>query len=167
MSTAYPHHEEASVALSATPAAAFALLDDHRRLSSHMESSSLMMAGSVVRIETDDGGGRAVGSRISLVGRVLGLRLSVDEVVVERVPPWRKSWETVGEPRLMVIGPYRMGFIVEALGATSRVTIWIDYGPPARSALLGWLAGRAYARWCTARMARDAAAQLEGQPPRR
>ena len=42
-------------------------------------------------------------------GRILGLKLSLDEVVTERDPPARKVWETVGVPRLLVIGPYRMG----------------------------------------------------------
>lgn len=31
--------------------------------------------------------------------------------MVERQPPWRTVWETVGTPRLLVIGGYRMGFV--------------------------------------------------------
>lgn len=156
----YDQHEQASVMLAASPEAAFAMLDDHRHLSSHMEASSLMMAGTSMRLERDEGDGRELGSHIRMQGRVLGMRLALDEVVVERVPPWRKAWETVGEPRLLVIGRYRMGFTTEALQGRSRVTVWIDYALPAASPWLGRLAGRAYARWYTARMARDAVAQL-------
>jgi hypothetical protein len=164
MNTTYPRHEEASAVLAATPASVFALLDDHRRLSSHMESSSLMMAGSSMRIETDEREGREVGSRIRLTGRVLGLALSVEEAVVERVPSWRKAWETVGEPRLLVIGPYRMGFNIRPDPAGSLVTVWIDYALPTDLPLLGRLVGRAYARWCTARIVRDAATHLRANP---
>lgn len=158
MAATYPFHEEATASLACSPATAFDWLDDHRRLSSHMDSSSLMMAGSSMHIEVDEHGGRSVGSRIRLAGRVLGLRLSVEEVVTERTPPWRKAWETVGTPRLLVIGPYRMGFAVATEAVATRVTIWIDYA--AASSILGRLAGRAYARWCTARMLRDASAGL-------
>ncbi|MFO1213357.1 MAG: SRPBCC family protein [Burkholderiaceae bacterium] len=165
MKSAYGRHAEASAVLAATPAAAFAFLDDHRRLSSHMESSSMMMAGSAMKIETDEFRGQEIGSRIRTAGHALGLALAVEQVVIERDPPWRKTWETVGQPRLLVIGAYRMGFVVQPDAAGSRVTVWIDYAPPKGNALLGRLFGRVYARWCTARMAHDAAARLEPAAP--
>jgi len=132
----------------------FDALDDHRRLAAHMESNTLIMAGARMAIELDEGGGRAVGSRIGMTGRVLGMALRVDEVVTTYEPPWRKVWETIDEPRLLVIGRYRMGFGVETLGSGSRVRIWIDYRLPA-GGLARWLGaavGRLYARWCTRQM---------------
>jgi hypothetical protein len=165
MESFYGHHEEAGAVLAATPAAAFAFLDDHRRLSSHMESSSMMMAGSAMKIETDEFHGQQVGSRIRMAGHALGLTLAVEAVVIERDPPWRKTWETVGRPRLLVIGAYRMGFVIRPDAAGSRVRVWIDYALPKGSALLGRLFGRVYARWCTARMAHDAAARLGPAAP--
>lgn len=47
---------------------------------------------------------------IRLTGRAFGVQLSVEEVVFERVPPKRKAWVTTGQPNLLVIGHYRMGF---------------------------------------------------------
>ena len=46
-------------------------------------------------IETDAGGGRAVGSRMRLAGRVLGIDLAVEGEVTERQPPYRKVWQTL------------------------------------------------------------------------
>lgn len=149
-------HEETSAEVGAPPEQVFAFLDDHRNLSGHMEKSSLMMAGSSMRIETDERHGQVVGSHIRLDGRVLGIALSLDEVVTEHDPPRRKAWQTVGEPRLLVIGGYRMGFDVHAASRGSGVRMWIDYDLP-RSApgrWLGRLFGRAYARWCTEQMLR-------------
>ena len=67
MSThAFPLREEAGALVNASPLVLFELLDDHRRLSAHMEKSSWMMLGSRMELRLDAGGGRAVGSRIHL-----------------------------------------------------------------------------------------------------
>ena len=95
--------------------------------------------------------------------------LSLEEVVTEHTPPTRKVWMTVGTPRLLVIGPYRMGFVlVPARGGANSggsdggvtLTVFIDYALPERgpSRLLGWMFGHWYARWCTGRMVADAQA---------
>jgi hypothetical protein len=89
-------------------------------------------------------------------------------VVTECAPPRRKVWETVGTPRLLVIGPYRMGFEVSPEGAAgSRLRVFIDYalptGAPAR--WLGRALGGAYARWCTHRMVRDAVSHFGAGAP--
>lgn len=155
----YPHHYAAAVGIRATPPEVFAFADDHSRLSSHMGRRSWAMAGFAMAIECDELAGRSIGSKLKLSGSMFGLRLEVEEAVVERNPPWRKAWETIGEPRLLVIGSYRMGFVIDDLGATSRFTVFIDYElprrPPAR--WFGRLFGGWYARWCTERMARDTA----------
>lgn len=150
----YPFHFEASIDLPGSQRSVFDTLDDHRRLAAHMESNTLMMAGARMAIELDEHRGQAVGSRIGMTGRVLGMALRVDEMVTTYEPPWRKVWETVDEPRLLIIGRYRMGFGVEPLGTGSRVRIWIDYRlPPGGLARwLGAAVGRLYARWCTQQM---------------
>jgi len=150
------HHSEADVA--AQPEELFALLDDHARLARHMEKPTLMTMGSVFHIETDSLRGRAMGSVIRMSGTVLGARLSVEEVVTEYRPPLSKAWETCGEPRLLVVGDYRMGFNIAPRNGVSRLTVFIDYNLPERgmSWWLGRMFGGLYARWCTRRMTEDA-----------
>ncbi|TXH86950.1 MAG: SRPBCC family protein [Rhodoferax sp.] len=152
-------HEEATVQVAASPEAVFRLLDDHQRLAAHMEKPSLMMAGATMHIDTDARKGQALGSVITLTGRVLGLHLSVTEQVNEYAPPLRKAWETTGTPQLLVIGPYRMGFVLTPHETGSQLRVWIDYDAPAGgwSRWLSRLLGRSYARWCVQRMAADAA----------
>ena len=137
----------------------FAFVDDHSKLSSHMSRRSWMMGGGAMSIETDAMGGRAVGSKIRLSGSVLGVLLSVEEVVIERLPPHRKMWRTCGEPKLLVIGAYQMGVDVEPRGKESLLRVFIDYAYPTRGIwrLLGSLFAVSYAKWCTGRMAHDAA----------
>ena len=116
-------------------------------------------------IDVDAGRGQRIGSQIRMSGRVLGILLSLDEVVVEREPSSRKAWETVGEPRLLVIGPHRMGFTVLPDTSGSRLEVFIDYdlpkGPVSRR--LGRLFGGFYARWCTRRMVDDAVTHFRAE----
>ena len=70
----------------------------------------------------------------------------------------KKTSETVAEPRLLVIGPYRMGFDLMQQNTTVQLRVAIDYELPTQgiSWLLGRLFGRSYAKWCTRQMVRDA-----------
>ena len=102
--------------------------------------------------------GRMPVSLVRLSSSAFGLRLSVAEVVTERVPPRSKTWETIGEPRLLVIGAYRMGFTLARRGADTAVRVAIEYDIPERGfpRPLGQLLANYYARWCTRRMVIDA-----------
>lgn len=175
----FPYHAEAQGRLRAAAGRVFAFLDDHARLAAHMTRRSWRMGWSRMNLQFDEGAGQALGSRIRLEGRVLGVRLSLEEEVTEHTPPIRKVWATVGTPRLLVIGPYRMGFTLGAgdfaandVGADQvTLTVFIDYALPARglSWLLGRIVGHWYARWCTRRMVADtetAFATAVPAPPR-
>jgi len=119
-----------------------------------MASSSWMMAGGSMKLESDERHGRAVGSHIRMSGSMLGLRLSLDEVIARRDPPFRKAWETVGTPRLIILSWYRMGVRLDRSEGGTRVTIFIDYRRPAGLAgrVLSALFGGLYARWCVRQM---------------
>ncbi|MEJ6846871.1 polyketide cyclase [Sinorhizobium fredii] len=115
--------------------------------------------------EFDDAQGRAVGSVIRMEGIILGVRLSVEEVVIERQPPRRKSWETRGRPNLLVIGAHRMGFEIGDSDGAARLRVFIDYDYPGSvlGRILGWTFGPIYARWCVKRMAEDAVRTFQRQ----
>lgn len=111
-----------------------------------------MMAGGSMQLVLDDQNGRTIGSHVVMRGKVLGFDLLVDEVVIERVPFEKKTWETV-EDRLVVIGPYRLGFRIASRAPTgSTLTVWIDYDLPSRRRWLGRLGGSMYADWCVRQM---------------
>jgi hypothetical protein len=155
---AYRHTEAVTVDVAADPVTLFEHLDDQERLASHMMQSSAMMAGSSMNFAFDQGRGRTLGSRIGMSGKVLGIALEMSEIVIERDPPRRKVWQTEGEPRLLVIGAYRMGYDIAPKGPGSRLGVFIEYDLPAWPwRLLGLIAGRVYARWCVRAMANDAA----------
>jgi hypothetical protein len=156
-----PFHYETTGVLNVPVDAAFAHLDDFHKLSAHMERPSGMMAGSKMNIEIDEGGGRAVGSVVRMTGRMLGLQLSLREVVTERTPPRRKAWRTL-DTDLVVIGPYELGFELRESGPATALRVFIDYDLPSKGVgrWLGRLFGGTYAKWCTDKMAADAVAQF-------
>jgi hypothetical protein len=154
----YAHHDEISVDVSAAAAPLFDHLDDQERLGAHMNKPSMMMLGGRMFYGFDAARGRAVGSVIRMGGNFLWLNLFVEEVVSEHERPLRKTWETRGAARLLIIGPYRMGFEIEAVGELSRLRVFIDYDAPKSfvGRVFGALLAPVYARWCVQRMAEDA-----------
>ena len=161
-----PLHCESNGLVQAPMDRAFAHIDDHTRLSSHMRERSWRTGGGRMETEMDSGQGQKVGSRIRLSGRVFGVGLSVEEIVVERDPACRKVWETTGTPKLLVSGRYRMGFELAPHGKGSMLRVFIEYALPERGLArwLGRLFGRYYARWCTQHMVDDAIKYFESRP---
>jgi Polyketide cyclase / dehydrase and lipid transport len=151
-----------TVALDAHADEVFAFADDFTQLSSHMNTSSAMMMGSTMLTSFDEGRGQAIGSHVRMSGRMLGIDLFLDEVIREREPPRRKVWETVGTPRLLVIGGYRLGFDIAPTGPGVVLRVFIDYFLPASpwQRLLGHVLGGMYARWCVRQMVDGAAARF-------
>ena len=155
----FPFHHESTGPANAPVERVFAFLDDPKALAAHMGESSMMMLGSRMSIKADAGGGRVIGSKIQMHGRMMGIRLSLEEVITKRQAPAMKVWETIGTPKLLVISHYRMGFELTRNGASSMVRVFIDYSPPTNppGSWLGHLLGAVYARWCTRQMVMGAA----------
>lgn len=87
-----PLHNENEAEVLASSEQVFGLVDDHARLSAHMSQPSWRMGGARMETTVDEGQGQRIGSHIRMSARVLGLRLSLDEVITEREPPTRKVW---------------------------------------------------------------------------
>ncbi len=149
---------KATARIAADPQRAFDHLDDQVALAAHMTKRSAMMGGGRMTYAFDAARGQAVGSHIRMGGSAFGLSLDVDEVVTVREPPRRKAWATTGQPRLLVISGYRMGFDIEPVGSASRLTVWIEYDLPSHglAKLLAAPFAAMYARWCVNRMLVDA-----------
>ncbi|MFA5933191.1 MAG: SRPBCC family protein [Microgenomates group bacterium] len=141
-------HYEESVIIPASPEEVFNFVDDHTKLSSHMNESSWMMGGGKMNTSIDEKGGKEVGSHIQMSGKVLGIDLYLDEVVTCREPPRLKIWETVGAPKLLVVGSYQMKAEIKPQDEASLLEVSIDYELPTKHAWLGKLFGGFYAKWC-------------------
>jgi len=136
---------------------AFGFLDNPMKLSSHMGKSSMMMAGSKMSLEIDGKNGQEVGSIIKMKGEMTGIQLFLQEKVIERVPPFKKYWQTFGQQKLLIIDQYKMGFQLNEDQGKTHLTISIDYNIPKSGfeMLLGKMFSRMYAKWCVRQMIHD------------
>jgi len=147
---------ESSIALKTVPKEIFAYIDDHKSFSSHMAKPSWMMGGGSMKVTMDKGNGQRIGSHIRLNGKAFGINLFLDEVITKYTPPHIKSWETVGTPKLLVIGSYKMGIEIKEEDNGSNVHVFIDYQLPKTNIWLGILFSKLYAKWCVHKMIRGA-----------
>ena len=166
----YARYAETSGPIEASPTAIYEFLDDQSNLSAHMRQSSGMMLGSSMDIHMESDHTRHVGSKFGFTGRILGIPLSVEEIVTGREPPVSKTWQTIAEPRLWVIGRYMMGFELAPRGtAGTTLRVYIRYDLPAGgfTRLLGRMFGGLYAAWCTRQMVVDAQNHFDHHPAQR
>ena len=145
-------HFEKNIIIPATPEMIFQNVDDHSRFSSHMNKSSWMMGGGKMDVSVDVGHGQKVGSHIRLSGKAFGIKLYLDEVITHYEPPFTKTWETVGIPKLLIIGSYRMSISIKPQNNQSLLNISIDYDLPKTNVWFGRLFSGIYARWCVKQM---------------
>ena len=152
--TQFTYHFADEAVTAAPPAVLFAHLDRHSQLSAHMTRRSWMMGGGKMDITTDDGGFQRLGSRLRLAGRAFGLTLFLEEEITDYRPPQMKVWRTIGSPRLLIIGHYRMGFEITAAPTGSRLRVFLDCDLPSGvvTRLLGRLLAPMYGQWCVRNM---------------
>ncbi|MGV1827116.1 MULTISPECIES: hypothetical protein [Rhizobium/Agrobacterium group] len=98
----YPHSAQADVEVTTSAERLFDYMDEQAKPGRRMQRSSIMMLWGSMAYDFDEARGRSIGSVIKMTGKVAGLKLYVDEVVIQRQRPFLKAWETVGEPRLLV-----------------------------------------------------------------
>ncbi|MEP7167442.1 MAG: SRPBCC family protein [Candidatus Woesebacteria bacterium] len=146
------HHYEESRVVNASPDEVFSYIDDHSKFSSHMNQSSWMLGGGKMATTVDQEKGQVVGSHIKMDGIVFGFHVFLDEMVTYRQPPRIKVWETVGIPRLLIIGHYQMKVEIQSVEAGSKISVSIEYQLPDTHQWLGKLFSAWYAKWCVRQM---------------
>ncbi len=157
-SKSYPKHFLSSIEIAASPEEIFSLLDDPRKISSHMEKSSWMMAGSSMKIELDQKKGKELGAEIILRGSMMSIPLFVRERITERQPPNGKFWKQLGFRKCS--SSISTGWDLKLNRRAQHLSfryLLITVPTALGQHLLGLLFGKVYARWCTEQMAKDAA----------
>lgn len=145
----YEEHYEDSIFIPAPAQDVFNYVDDHSKYYSHVTKFA-QVAGGCMDLQMDEGHGQSVGSHIRLSGKVLGKSLSPEEVITKREPPHRKTWETVGIPKFLIVGQYNVQIEPQGNGSVLRVTFYSD--PPKESGALRRLFSKAYTKLCAREM---------------
>lgn len=141
----------------------FAFLDDLSKTGMHMSERSMMMMGSKLELERLPGPEKGEGATFRWSGKVLGLPVNFTETVTRWKKNEEKVWETVGEPRMIILGWYRMRLTTEPKKSGTSVLLEIQYEPPKGFfyKLLSAFLARQYAGWCLNQMLGDTKKGLE------
>ncbi len=156
-----------SVVIEAPAQQVFAFMDDVKNVGFHMSGrSSMAMMGSRLDIAVLSPQSTGVGATYRMWGKMMGLTIDFSETVTKYTAGHEKVWETIGEPKLLIMSSYVMRVIVDPLSSSSsRLTISLTYAPP-RSLFwrsVGALLGGWYGRWCLRNMCQDAKAAMARQ----
>ena len=145
-----PWHFEQAIDIKARPQDVFAFVDDIHHTGWHMEKSSMPMMGGKMEVEILSKNRTGLGAAYRWTGRVLGMPIDFSETVVKYAKDKERVWRTIGEPKIIIIGHYEMGFKLTTIQRSTRLTIYISYElpKPLFGKFLGWLLSGWYSKWC-------------------
>jgi len=117
-----PWHFEKSIDIHASPAEVFAYVDDIHHTGFHMEKSSMPMMGGKMQVEILSRNTRGLGASYRWTGGVLGMPIDFSETVVNWVKGKERVWRTIGDPKIIIMGHYEMGFSLTPIPSGTRLT---------------------------------------------
>lgn len=135
----------------------FARMDDLSKTGMHMSNSSMMMMGSKLMLEQLPGPSQGLGASFHWSGSVMGMPIDITETVTKWVVNKEKIWETIGTPKIIILGWYRMILKTEAVKEGTEASLQIDYTKPrgAFRIILYYLLSHWYCNWCLNNMLND------------
>lgn len=143
-------HLSSQIVVQATPAEVFGRLDDMHEIGKHMTESSMPLMGSKLKFEILSPNVTDVGATYRYYGKIMGLTLDITEVVRRYILNEEKFWETIGEPKIIIMSHYVLGFLLKPVNGGTQATFSIDYEIPAHGLgrVLGMFLSNWYAHWC-------------------
>jgi hypothetical protein len=146
-----------------TPEKVFAQLDDFSKTGMHMSQSSMMMAGSKLKLEQLSTNSIGVGAKYRWYGKMIGMTIDFSEKVTKWQPPVLKEWETIGEAKIIIMSWYRMWFEITPSENGTIAKLSVSYLPPKHwfYKILSFFFAKWYCNWCLNNMLSDSKRNLE------
>lgn len=140
----------------------FETMDDLGVTGMHMTQSSVMMAGSKLRLTFLTSQHKGLGTCYRWDGSFLGMKIDFTVVVTRWIQGIEKVWETVGEPRLLIFSWFSMYLHTTKMPGGTLAELSISYEKPKGSffRLLSTLFAKKYCRWCLNNMLKDTQRKL-------
>lgn len=128
----------------------FETIDDLGVTGMHMAQSSVMMAGSKLRLTFLTSQHKGLGTCYRWYGSFLGMKIHFTVVVTRWIEGIEKIWETVGEPRLLIFSWFSMHLHTTKMPGGTLAELSISYEKPKGwyFRLLSTLFAKMYCRWC-------------------
>lgn len=138
-------------------------MDDLSKTGMHMSENSIMMMGSKLVLEQMPGPSKGVGATFHWNGKVMGMPVDIIETVTKWVENKEKVWETIGSPKIIILGWYRMRLKTASANEGTNTSLQIEYTEPKGwfYKILSFLFAGWYGRWCLNNMLYDTKRKLE------
>ncbi|MFZ5552854.1 MAG: SRPBCC family protein [Bacteroidota bacterium] len=147
--------------INASPEKAFAFMDNIENTGMHMTKKNTAMMGSRLTIEWLSENKTGLGTKYRWTGKVAGMNMDFTVEVTKWENGKEKIWETVGEPKLIVLSWYRMFLTLEPdENGNTIALLGIDYRRP-KGGVLGFFLAKRYAAWCVNSMLNDTKKHFE------
>jgi hypothetical protein len=147
----------------ASPEEVFRHIDDLGVTGMHMTKSSIMMMGSKLHLNFLTENKTGLGSRYRWSGSMMGLDMNFTVAVTKWVDGKEKTWETVGQTKMIIYSWYRMNLVVRTMESLTEAELSISYEKPCGfiNKVLSFLFADWYCRWCLRQMLGDAKEAVE------
>jgi hypothetical protein len=136
----------------------FKTIDDLGVTGMHMTESSMMMMGSKLNLEFLTQNKTGLGSRYRWTGKMMGLAMDFTVEVTKWINAVEKTWETIGDTKLIIYSWYRMKLQVNEVNGKTEAELSISYEKPKGlfNGILCFFLADWYCRWCLKKMLGDA-----------
>lgn len=151
-------------AYQSTPEKVFQCLDDLGITGMHMTKSSTPMMGGKLNLEFLTPHHTGLGSKYRWTGNVMWMKMNFTVEVTNWIQGKEKTWETIGEARVIIYSWYRMHLNISEVANNTQATLSISYEKPKGwfNNVLCFFLGDWYCRWCLKHMLEDCKNTLAG-----
>lgn len=141
----------------ASPEQVFNQIDDLGVTGMHMTKSSWMMMGSKLNLMYLTDNKKGMGTKYRWTGKMMGLKMDFTVEVTKWIEGKEKTWETIGESKLIIYSWYRMHLAVKETAEGTLAEISIEYERPKGIffKILSFLLADWYCKWCLKNMLND------------
>lgn len=141
----------------------FSYLDDLGVTGMHMTRSSAMMMGNKLHLEFLTKHHNGLGSKYRWTGTMMGMNMDFTVEVTNWIEGVEKTWETVGESKMIIYSWYRMHLVVYPKENGTQAELSITYEKPKGrfARMISILAADWYCSWCLKNMLSDSKDKIE------
>lgn len=139
------------------PDIVFECLDNLGVTGMHMTKSSSMMMGSKLDLKFLTENHTGLGTKYRWTGKMVGIKMDFTVEVTKWMPGEEKTWETIGDPKLIIYSWYQMHLLLTKIPNGTIAKLSISYKKPEGVfyKILSFLFADWYCRWCLKHMLED------------
>ncbi len=145
---------ERTMIINAMPEDVFAFMDDINNTGMHMTENNPQMMGNKLHLEWLSENKTGLNARYKWTGKVMGMKMNFTVLVTQWDKGKSKTWETIGDAKMIVISWYRMYLELKPNNdGTTTAKLGILYTKSKN--IPGFLLGKRYSIWCVKSMLKD------------